>query len=912
MLETPQVASLAVGPSRLLLYNDLAAPHYGPRHPGVLGRPLAEGFADQWPILAGFYDRVFAGEAVRVEAQPVDSSGTGAPDAYDASLAPLRGPDGAVLAAFCTFTSTGDRTRAEAALRESEARYQALFTPSDEGFGVIQVVRDAEGRPADFRHLRVNHALERLTGLRPETVLGHLISDFLPREEADWWIALYGDVLTSGRPRHVERFVPSLDRWLKVSGIPFGPGQVAAIFEDITATKRREIALRESEERIRLAIAATGLGTFDWDIASDRVAVNARFREIVGLPAQGDVIASAMMGGVVHLDDQERVAARIAAAMDPASSGTYEFEHRAVTPQGPRWLLTSGQVHFAGEGEGRRAVRIVGNDLDITERKMTEAALRESEARKGFLLRLSDILQRLEEPKDIKRVAMRLLGEHLGVSRAQYHEVDESGEYYDADGIGYADGLPLLDLRYCIGQFGSFVAEDFEGCPFRSDDLQRDPRPTPDERAAYARYGIRAGAGIPLLRGGKLVAILAVHDLNPHPWSDLEMELIRETAERVWVTVERVRTDHALRALQERQAFLLKLSDAVRPLADPADIQGETTRLLRDKLVAGWCYYVDWGLGRKLGVVLRDSARTGLPSLAGAHDVSDAPEFLELLAAGAVLTVGDYAGYEALPLRIRQQFTGLGFRSMMVAPLVKEGRLIATLLVGDTQVRDWTTGEVSLLIEVAERTWAALERGRAEAALRKSEGKYRALFESMDEAYAVVEVLKDGDGSWTDFRFIDVNPAFMKHTSMPYPVGKTAAELLGSPNPRWSELYGQVLDTGEPLRLEETEPTLARIFDLNIFALDRERNRVAVLFTDVTARRQTEKALRASEERLRQFGEASQDVLWIRDAGTLQWEYLTPAFETIYGLSREEALTGDTYRSWLDLILPETATMPSR
>lgn len=70
-------------------------------------------------------------------------------------------------------------------------------------------------------------------------------------------------------------------------------------------------------------------------------------------------------------------------------------------------------------------------------------------------------------------------------------------------------------------------------------------------------------------------------------------------------------------------------------------------------------------------------------------------------------------------------------------------------------------------------------------------------------------------------------------------------------------------------------------------------------------RARAETALRESEERLRQFGEASQDVLWIRGVEELQWTYLTPAFEVIYGLSREEALSGDSYRNWTDLILPE-------
>jgi hypothetical protein len=53
---------------------------------------------------------------------------------------------------------------------------------------------------------------------------------------------------------------------------------------------------------------------------------------------------------------------------------------------------------------------------------------------------------------------------------------------------------------------------------------------------------------------------------------------------------------------------------------------------------------------------------------------------------------------------------------------------------------------------------------------------------------------------------------------MPYPVGKTATELLGTPNPRWAQLYGKALDTGIPLRIEEAENILGRVFDLNIAA----------------------------------------------------------------------------------------------
>ncbi len=82
-----------------------------------------------------------------------------------------------------------------------------------------------------------------------------------------------------------------------------------------------------------------------------------------------------------------------------------------------------------------------------------------------------------------------------------------------------------------------------------------------------------------------------------------------------------------------------------------------------------------------------------------------------------------------------------------------------------------------------------------------------------------------------------------------------------------------------------------------------------VVIADIDDAKRAEETLRESEELLRRFGEASQDVLWIRDAETLQWQYLTPAFEKIYGLGVDEALEGDNFRNWTDLIVPEDRPM---
>lgn len=345
-------------------------------------------------------------------------------------------------------------------------------------------------------------------------------------------------------------------------------------------------------------------------------------------------------------------------------------------------------------------------------------------------------------------------------------------------------------------------------------------------------------------------------------WSPLRDE-IGAVAGALEILVEvtgRHKAEAVQRDSQTRQAFLLKLSDAVRPLVDPVDIQAETTHLLREHLNAGWAYYVDWDLDGKQGLVLRDSVREGLPSLAGAHDVSDAPGFLQLLTNGATRTVSDFANYEHLPQRIRQRFAGLGFRSMMMAPLVKQGRLIATLFVGDTKIRDWSDSEVSLLIEVAERTWAARERGRAEAAVRQSEQQLRDVLDSMAESFVLFD---------TDFTICDVNAETIRLD------GRRREELIGRnhwevfPGTEHSplgEIYKQVMRDRVPRDIEyahqwpdgRTTWVEARVYPTT-------HGRIACRWRDITSRRQARTALRDSEERFRSLFASSPASFLILD-----------------------------------------------
>lgn len=146
------------------------------------------------------------------------------------------------------------------------------------------------------------------------------------------------------------------------------------------------------------------------------------------------------------------------------------------------------------------------------------------------------------------------------------------------------------------------------------------------------------------------------------------------------------------------------------------------------------------------------------------------------------------------------------------------------------------------------------ERERTEDRLRESEERFRTLFESMDEGFCVIEVLFDDSGRATDYRFLEANPAFEKHTGLAGVVGKTMRELVPDHDEHWFETYGRIAVSGEPMRFVNQGEALGRWWDVYAFRLGGESSRkVAVLFNDITARKRAELELQEAARRKDEF-----------------------------------------------------------
>lgn len=145
--------------------------------------------------------------------------------------------------------------------------------------------------------------------------------------------------------------------------------------------------LSQSEERHRLAVLATGLGTWDWDLVSNTLVWSERTYILFGL-TPGTSVDYGLM--VRHLHPDDRVATELAVqrALDPNGCGSFLGEFRIIRPDGECcWLRSQGAVHFEDGGVCRRPVRFIGTLLDITTQRLADETLHTTLAEKDMLLR---------------------------------------------------------------------------------------------------------------------------------------------------------------------------------------------------------------------------------------------------------------------------------------------------------------------------------------------------------------------------------------------------------------------------------------------------------------------------------------------------------------------------------------------
>ena len=329
---------------------------------------------------------------------------------------------------------------------------------------------------------------------------------------------------------------------------------------------------------------------------------------------------------------------------------------------------------------------------------------------------------------------------------------------------------------------------------------------------------------------------------------------VENAAERWFMTRELRDSEAALRRSAERDAFRLALTDAIRPLADPTAVKNEAARVLGMHLRASRVVYAEVLPDGQL--VIERSYTDGVSDMPGRHYVDDhSALLLRELRAGRNIVVADVTNDPAFIEADKERYRAAQIVASLVVPLLKDGQLIAVLGVHQSTPRRWTTEDVALAEETAERTWSEVGRARAEAAVRDRESLLSLAFDAADLMLFTWDIPKDrverrmsripvlpssngvGRGPTT---FAEVIEVVHPDDRVRFEAAVRAALAGSGP---YAQAYRVVQPDGSVLWIEEQ----GRVsFD----GIGRPVRLVGVA-TDVTARRAAERAVQQSEARLR-------------------------------------------------------------
>ena len=178
---------------------------------------------------------------------------------------------------------------------------------------------------------------------------------------------------------------------------------------------------------------------------------------------------------------------------------------------------------------------------------------------------------------------------------------------------------------------------------------------------------------------------------------------------------------------ERRLSFQVRIADALRRETDPERVKDSATRLLGEYLQVRRVGYAEVDEGQNVAFVQSDWSRDEGGSLAGqrADLASFGEEALAFLRSGEVLVIPDIRQLPTADSARVDGWIALGVRALITVPLVRDGALKALLYVHEPQPRPWRRSDAAMARDVAERTWAAVERAQAEQLLRSSEDHYR-------------------------------------------------------------------------------------------------------------------------------------------------------------------------------------------
>ncbi len=356
----------------------------------------------------------------------------------------------------------------------------------------------------------------------------------------------------------------------------------------------------------------------------------------------------------------------------------------------------------------------------------------------GIVIFIEDVSETLREQEATRRseAALRALGDNLPDSVVYRLTADPEG------------GPRFLYISAGVAQLNGLSAEEVlaDGEKLVSQILPEHAPALQAAKNACARTGADLSFDVPMRRPDGVVRWMRMR-ARPDPRPDgaiIWNGVYTDVSEEIWL-------DALQREDARKQAFVLELADALKPLGDPLEIMATASEILGRALACNQVAYAEIDETQDVAINRREWTDGAMPSTLGAHRLAHfGPELIDRLKVGQINVVDDTAADpRAGEASVAATYAAREIGAFVGAPLIKGGRLVSILTILNRETRHWTALDVALVEETAERTWMAVERARAAQALRDSEERLRLALRAAN-AGAWSWSLESDDAIWSE------------------------------------------------------------------------------------------------------------------------------------------------------------------
>lgn len=429
----------------------------------------------------------------------------------------------------------------------------------------------------DWRYLYVNDSAARHAQRAKTDLLGYTILECYPGFEKTPLFTLLEGCMQERKAATIEHeftYEGGTTAWFELRVEPVAMG-IMLLSLDITARKRTEASERAHADWSHLAFEATSLGKWQHTIATDVIQVDEQARRHYGFASH--TVTLDMVLQQLHPDDCERLAAEIAATLQPESDGRYVTEYRVIHPDGAiHWLAVQAQVYFAGEGRRRQPTVWFGTSQDITARKTAEQAQQQYAQRLEILHKIDLGILNAHSISEIMTTALHQIRTFFGCQQAGALIFDDKAQemLLFASDVA-APSAVELGARYPLT--AAFLAEFGARQISVIDDLTLLPASNP----AYQRVkreGMRSSLRALLLLQGQPLGVLILNANTRGYFTADQQAIAVEIANQLAIAIKQSQLAEELarhvQTMEEMQQFLQATLDGFPAHTAVLDPQG--------------------------------------------------------------------------------------------------------------------------------------------------------------------------------------------------------------------------------------------------------------------------------------------------------------------------------------------------